>query len=185
MLKKLQIVGVMGSGKDKMSELAEPLGEALARLPVHLLTGGGYGVMQSVAKGFTSVVEREGLSIGCIPMRLDGANQYQTASKSYPNPYIELPLYTPLDVYKPSAPDAISRNYVNILTSNLVIALPGGNGTKQEVELAQRFNKATLLYGPEEGFQFDTAGLSRTTDLAEVARWVKKSIPSHIPAFTA
>lgn len=175
----------MGSGKDKMSYLAEPLGETLAHLPVHLLTGGGYGIMYSVSKGFTSVTQREGLSIGCIPMRSDTTGQYRTTSKSYPNPYIEVPLYTPLDVYKPSEPDAITRNYVNILTSNLVIALPGGKGTKQEVELAQRFNKATLLYGPEEGFEFDMTALKRTEDLSEVERWVRKSIPSPAIALTA
>src|SRR5690606_16565050 len=42
--RRLPIVGVMGSGSSA-SALAEPLGAALAELPIHLLTGGGAGVM--------------------------------------------------------------------------------------------------------------------------------------------
>ena len=38
----------MGSGTTPHADLAIPLGRALARMGVHLLTGGGGGVMEAV-----------------------------------------------------------------------------------------------------------------------------------------
>lgn len=46
---------------------AVPLGGALAVLGVHLVTGGGAGVMSAVARGFTGVPSRRGLSVGILP----------------------------------------------------------------------------------------------------------------------
>ena len=37
-----------------------------------------------------------------------------------------------------------SRNHINILTSDLVILLPGGEGTASEAELAVRYNKSVI-----------------------------------------
>ena len=41
--RRLHVVGVMGSGQDEHAKLAEPLGQAIARMGCHLLTGGGGG----------------------------------------------------------------------------------------------------------------------------------------------
>ena len=61
------MVGVMGSGSEPHRELALPLGAWLARRGVHLLTGGGGGVMASVSEGFAGVGGRRGLVIGVLP----------------------------------------------------------------------------------------------------------------------
>lgn len=174
-MKNLKTVGVMGSGRELQSELAEPLGRALAGLPVNLLTGGGYGVMYSVSKGFTSIANRQGLSIGCIPMKETPEGGYQPVSASYPNAFVEVPIYTPLGVFDKNDPDKVNRNYVNILTSDVVLALPGSGGTQQEVSLAMRFKKAVLLYGPKDQFNDFPAELPRADNLDDAMGWVCKN----------
>ena len=52
MRERLPIVGVMGSGSHPHADLAEPLGRWLAAQGVHLLTGGGAGVMEAVSRAF-------------------------------------------------------------------------------------------------------------------------------------
>ena len=64
---RLAVVGVMGSGTSEHAGLAEPLGEALACMGVHLLTGGGGGVMAAASRAFASVEGRAGLVIGVLP----------------------------------------------------------------------------------------------------------------------
>lgn len=176
MIKRLPIVGVMGSGRETQKDLAEPLGAALAGLSVHLLTGGGYGVMHSVSKGFASVSERAGLVVGCIPMNKQTDGTYSTTSNSYPNQFIEMPIFTPLGVYDKNDPDKINRNYINVLSSDIVIALPGGIGTKQEVQLAEQFKKAVVLYGPKERFCHFNPDLRRIDQLPELVDWVSSNI---------
>ncbi len=146
MINRLPIVGVMGSGKDSWKELSSPLGEALGRRKVHLLTGGGQGVMTEVAAAFCSVPERIGISIGILPTeKIDGKFNLR---EGYPNQYIELPIITPLGVF--DGIDGVNRNFVNILTADIVIALPGSQGTKNEVELAIKFKRPLVLFGPSE-----------------------------------
>ena len=58
----------MGAGAHAHEDLAVPLGRRLARLGVHLLTGGGTGVMTSVSRAFAEVEDRGGLVIGILPL---------------------------------------------------------------------------------------------------------------------
>lgn len=142
-MKTLPIIGVMGSGSNAYYEWVHPLGVALASLEVHLLTGGGQGIMSSVSEGFTSVHNRQGLSIGIIPGSADRL-PYST-KKGYPNSSIELPIYTHLPLSGDQGTSQLSRNHINILTSTVIIALPGGEGTKSEVSLALQYEKP--VYG--------------------------------------
>eukprot|EP00045_Choanoeca_perplexa_P016282 m.218199 g.218199 ORF g.218199 m.218199 type:complete len:209 (-) comp17216_c1_seq2:968-1594(-) len=61
------VIAVMGSGTFEYLELAEPLGQWIARANFHLLTGGGGGVMHATSRAFTSVPERHGACLGVIP----------------------------------------------------------------------------------------------------------------------
>src|SRR5262249_590586 len=73
-------------------------------------------------------------SIGIIPAAALGA----TASKpGYPNPWIELPIFTQL----PSGDDPLSRNHVNVRSADVVVLLPGGSGTAHEAALAIAYSK--------------------------------------------
>ncbi len=144
-LKKLPVIGVMGSGREAHEKYAIPLGQWIARHDYHLLTGGGGGVMEAVARAFISVMPRAGLSIGIIPGR-PGKSDYHPPV-GYPNPYIELPVYTHLPDSGRKGTHPLSRNHINILSSDLLVFLPGGAGTHSELELARRYGKPHICFG--------------------------------------
>lgn len=66
---RIPIVGVIGSGTVEYTRRSACLGRWLAKRGVHLLTGGGGGVMAAVSKAFHEVSERRGLVIGIVPSR--------------------------------------------------------------------------------------------------------------------
>lgn len=119
------IVLVVGSGQQEHADLAEPLGRLIAELGCSLLTGGGGGVMTSVARAFCTTPGRTGSSISILPAGKKGG---------YPNPYVEIPIQTHLYGKDPRSPE--SRNHINVLTADAVVVLPGGEGTVAEAELA-------------------------------------------------
>src|SRR5215470_15742198 len=126
---RLPIIGVIGAGDpDLAPELrlaAGEIGRWIARAGCHLLTGGGAGVMAAAAEGFCAV-ERRGLSVGILPAG--------RPARLYPNRWVELPIRTHLRGLDPRGPD--SRNPINVLTCLALVALPGGQGTRAELELA-------------------------------------------------
>ncbi len=132
----------MGAGAHAHESLAVPLGRQLARLPVHLLTGGGSGVMTSVSRAFAEVEDRAGLVIGVLP--LAEAIGGPEAGGEYPNPWVEVPIRTHLGKL---GADAFSRNHVNVLTSDVIIALPGSSGTASEVALSIHYRRPLVLFG--------------------------------------
>jgi predicted Rossmann-fold nucleotide-binding protein len=42
---------------------------------------------------------------------------------------------------------------VNVLTSTVIVALPGGHGTLDEIRLATRFAKPLVCVGPSHAFE--------------------------------
>ncbi|NNF28836.1 MAG: hypothetical protein HKN73_16545 [Gemmatimonadetes bacterium] len=132
----------MGSGSASHGARAESLGVALAGLPVHLLTGGGRGVMEAVSRGFASVPDRLGRVIAILPAADEGGRP----PEGYPNAWIEIPVQTHLSLRGAQGADPMSRNHINVLTSDLVLALPGGAGTLSEVRLALEYGKPVLAY---------------------------------------
>ena len=172
----ISVVGVMGSGSSRHAHLADPLGRALARMGVHLLTGGGRGVMEAVSRAFHEVSGRAGLVIGVLPAGdeapgLVGARRGDAppgrlgamagpgdagapaahadpgSPPGYPNPWVELSIRTHLDARGDDGSGTRSRNHINILSSDVVIALPGSAGTASEVELAIRYGRPAMLLG--------------------------------------
>ncbi len=133
------IIGVMGSGTDPHAELARPLGAWIAERGFHLLTGGGRGVMTSVASAYCAVAGRRGKSIGVLPAGRPPGD--------YPNPFVEIPIVTHLDG-KGGAASSSSRNHINVLSSAVIVALPGGTGTHSEVDLAARYGRPVIAWWP-------------------------------------
>jgi uncharacterized protein (TIGR00725 family) len=125
--------------RDRILAQATALGKRLAELQsVHLLTGGGSGVMKAVSEGFYGVHPRSGIILGIIP---------KEKAEGYPNDFVEIPIFTHLD----SDPTGeSSSNHINIATASVVIALPGGDGTLGELELATKakfgYKKPTIVY---------------------------------------
>lgn len=168
----MAIIGVMGSGKEPWESLAKPLGVWIAHSGHHLLTGGGQGVMACVAQAFCSVPDRPGRSIGIIPTQADRYGGF-VALPGYPNDYIEIPILTPLPRHDAGAAGAIpSRNHVNVLTSDVVIALPGGGGTHNEIGLSLGFHKPVMGFGPARAFADAPRGLRIAASLDDVAAFI-------------
>ncbi|SUA89447.1 DNA-binding protein [Pandoraea pulmonicola] len=176
----------MGSGKQPWAELAAPLGRALALSGFHLLTGGGGGVMTSVSEAFCAVPQRAGRSIGIVPTEaVDGGNDSGGSSgdvhretyrplPGYPNPFVEVPIVSPLPRHLPDAPPGtLSRNHINVLSSDVIVALPGSHGTRDEVGLAVRYGKPVILFGEVEHFAQMPAMLVRTASLDTVMDFVR------------
>lgn len=151
MVDKRPIIGVMGSREEAWEAYAAPVGRLIAEYDYHLLTGAGGGVMSAVAKAFTEVEERAGHSIGIVPT-VDYDGSFVPREK-YPNAYIEIPVLTPLDRKASGDVNPYSRNYVNVMTSNALVILPGEHGTQNEVALALQYKKQMVLFGPEDAFK--------------------------------
>ncbi len=164
----------MGSGVLAHEELAAPLGRRLAGLGVHLLTGGGSGVMESVSRAFAAVEERDGLVIGVLPLPEPGAES------GHPNPWVEIAIRTHLG--KQGA-EFSSRNHVNVLTSDVVVALPGSAGTASEVALSVRYGRPVVLFGDLDrarGLPTEVA-TARTVEevIAFVRGWLRDGRAGH------
>ncbi len=144
------IIGVMGSHEHAHEEYAHSVGELIANRGYNLLTGAGDGVMTEVAKSFTETENRKGVAIGILPA-VDYKGQ-KLDKEEYPNPYIEVPMITPLSAKAQSDAMPFSRNLVNVMTSKALVILPGSHGTRNEVSLALMYKKPIILFGPEDAF---------------------------------
>ncbi|MBN3813479.1 DNA-binding protein [Paraburkholderia sp. Ac-20347] len=177
----MAIVGVMGSGKREWPELSIPLGQWIAGQGFDLLTGAGLGVMLSTARAFATTPGRKGRSIGIMPSEAHPVQGFAPLA-GYPNPYIDLPVLTPLPRKQPDAPDdALNRNYVNVLTSDVVVALPGGPGTLDEIRLATRFGKPLICVGPEAAFEGAPPGTRIVAGLENVFAFVLANTAAAAP----
>lgn len=108
--------------------LAEEIGRLIASWGALLLCGGGGGIMESAARGAKSS-EPPGVTLGIMPT-LEGERA--------PNPYIDLAVFTGLR-------DA--RNYINVVASDVVVALEGGPGTLSEIALALKVGTPVVCLG--------------------------------------
>jgi uncharacterized protein (TIGR00725 family) len=147
-MSRLPIVGVMGSGTRLHLERASALGRWLAECGVHLLTGGGGGVMAAVSKSFYDMPNRRGLVIGILPCEESPAPEESRVNPKdgYPNHWVEIPVQTHLPLSGERGTEPLSRNHINVLTSDLVVALPGGAGTLSEVQLAIRYERPVIAF---------------------------------------
>jgi hypothetical protein len=130
------VVGVVGGSQvdDWISGLARRLGSLIAGKGWILLNGGrDCGVMAASAAGAR---EAGGFVVGILP-------DETTAGASE---HLSLAICTGL---------GDGRNLVNVLSSDLIIALPGALGTLSEIVFALKHNKPVILLGPSLGSGFD------------------------------
>jgi uncharacterized protein (TIGR00725 family) len=131
------IVGVMGSGSDDDRDavaLAYEVGGAIAREGWVLLNGGrACGVMDASARG---AHDAGGLVVGVLP----------DSDASQASRFIDIPIRTGIG-------DA--RNLVNVLSSDVVIALPGRAGTISEVALALNNGRTVIAVRFDLGVAFE------------------------------
>jgi predicted Rossmann-fold nucleotide-binding protein len=154
------IVGVMASGDEELAKnhaaLAEEVGSTVAELGFDLLTGGGGGLMKAVGQAFLDK-KREllktkkptGNLISILrankPTRLNnkGKREWQPHAD---NGLGEIVIRTHLPLSGNEGRDPLSRNHINALTSDLVVVLPGGDGTLSELQLAWEYGKKIIIY---------------------------------------
>ena len=104
-------------------EAARCLGGLIAEEGWILLNGGrASGIMEASARG---AKENGGITIGILP----GDNQ------EWASEYIDIPILTGI---------GFARNFINVLTSEVVVALPGKTGTISEIALALNIGKKVI-----------------------------------------
>jgi len=114
-------------------EDARYLGGLIAKEGWILLNGGrASGIMEASARG---AKENGGLTIGILP-----GNNPAWASE-----YIDIPILTGI---------GFARNYINVLTSEVVVALSGRTGTISEIALALNVGKKVISLNFELGTLF-------------------------------
>lgn len=127
------VVGVMGAGRTldaRAQDIAYRLGAAVAKHGWVLLTGGSAcGVMDAASHG---AHDAGGLVIGVL--------RGETAEEA--SEYVDIAINTGMG-------DA--RNVINVLSSDVVIALPGGPGTLSEVALALKSERNVIVLGWDPG----------------------------------
>ena len=174
------VVGVMGSSTRGYEDLAAPLGRWLASAGVHLLTGGGVGTMEAVSRAFAEVQPRAGLVVGVLPADLPDGIAVPRAG--YPNPFVELAIFTHLPLSGIAGTDPRSRNHINILSSDVVIVLPGSEGTESEMTLAVRYRKPVIAFFGKHAVDWQPpAGVPVARTMAEVERFVRDVLGDRLP----
>src|SRR5687768_3435827 len=170
MFQKRKLIGVMGSGSEEYRDWVVPLARWIAESGYDLLTGAGQGVMKAAAEAFVAVPGRRGLSVGIVPGEVvDGVYRPKAG---YPNGNIELPIFTHLPLSGERGKDPMSRNHLNVLTAQALVILPGEAGTLSEAELAVRYRKPALLFGPSRALHRFPEHLERADSLERVCEWL-------------
>jgi hypothetical protein len=126
--KRRPVIGVMGGGEvdARVAGVARTLGRLIAERGWVLLNGGrDAGVMAASAAG-AHEADPPGLVIGILP----GATAADAAED------VDVAVVTGMG-------DA--RNVINVLSSDVVIACPGGPGTVSEIALALKSGKRVIL----------------------------------------
>jgi uncharacterized protein (TIGR00725 family) len=165
----------MGSSGRPCEELAAPLGRWLASIGVHLLNGGGAGVMEAVSRAFAEAQPRDGLVIGVLPADDVGGGAAPRAG--YPNSAVEIAIFTHLPLSGISGTDLRSRNHINILSSDVVIVLPGDEGTQSEMELAVKYGRPVIAYfGGRPADWPVPPGVPVAQTLGEVQQFVRRAL---------
>ena len=182
MYEKKTLIGVIGSGTENYPALSEPIGRWLAERNFNLINGGGGGVMSAVSQAFAEVPNRKGSVIGVIPASgpcdSSEARSAYSPPAGYPNTWIDIPIHTHLHLSGASGKEIASRNHIIILSADVIVAFPGGAGTRSEIQLALEYRKPLIIlnFNKEWGEFQDTQALMVST-LEEALLWLAKHIP--------
>ena len=170
-------MAVLGSGIVVDPQAAD-VGRLIASLGFDLLTGAGGGVMEAVSRAFYESSSRRGIVIGIVPAdvrpieqleaRQAGAVEY-VLKPGYPNEWVELAVYTHLPDSGEKGTLRSSRNHINVLSADAIVALPGRHGTESEVWLAMQYGVPLIAFGEHEAVP---EGVRFAASLDEIARFL-------------
>jgi len=127
-----------------------------------LLNGGRpSGVMESSARG---AKENGGITVGILP-----TDQADTASQ-----HIDIPIVTGM---------GLARNVINILSSDIIVALPGSAGTISEIALALNHGKKVILFRFDVGLWIkdyqDRSQVFFVDKLEQLRKLMRKMLNNH------
>jgi len=152
------VVAVIGSGQTADPHAAD-VGRLIATLGHDLLTGGGRGVMEAVSRAFFETSPRRGIVIGIVPAEVHGLRELEERNAAdidyrlppgYPNDWVELTIYTHLPHSGADGTLHTSRNHVNVLSADAIVAMPGREGTESEIWLATQYGVPIVAYGDHQ-----------------------------------
>ena len=179
--RRRRVVTVIGSGTEADGDCAG-VGRLVATLGFDLLTGGGRGVMEAVSRAFYETSPRSGLVIAVVPgeirplprleVRRPGPVEYHLPP-GYPNQWVELAIYTHLPDSGTEGTLRSSRNHINVLSADAIVALPGRAGTEAEIWLATQYAVPILAYGDHREVPH---GVEQATSLEHVERFLKEIV---------
>ena len=133
-----RMISVIGGANSdsKALELAELVGEAIAKRGAALVCGGLGGVMEAACKG---AKKQGGLTIGLLP----------TLEKEHANDFIDIAIPTGL---------GYARNFLVARTGDAVIAISGSAGTLSEMAIAWFSDKPLIALASSGGWASELAG---------------------------
>jgi predicted Rossmann-fold nucleotide-binding protein len=118
---------------------------------------------------------RDGLVVGVLPADLPDGIAVPRAG--YPNPAVELAIFTHLPLSGITGTDPRSRNHINILSSDVVIVLPGNEGTESEMTLAVRYRKPVIAFFGDHAVDWQPPeGVPVARTLADVQEFIREKI---------
>ncbi|MHA2425991.1 MAG: TIGR00725 family protein [Candidatus Thorarchaeota archaeon] len=136
-MSKRMISVIGGSDSDRKAlELAEELGEVIAKRGAAVVCGGLGGVMEAACKG---AKKHGGLTIGLLP----------SLEKENANDYIDIAIPTGF---------GYARNFLVARTGDAVIAISGSAGTLSEMAIAWFSDKPLIALASSGGWASELAG---------------------------
>lgn len=144
-----KIVSVIGGHRcsEEVEQIAIELGKKMAKVVDILLCGGLSGTMKAICKGFKT---EGGLTIGIIT----------SYNKNDANEYIDIVIPTGL---------GFARNVLVVKSADVVVALPGEEGTLSEIAFSLQFKIPVISFN-----SWDIKGVIKVKSTQEAVREVKK-----------
>jgi len=131
----ISVIGGANSSDDAL-ELAERVGQAIAKRGATLICGGLGGVMEASCRG---AKKQGGVTVGILP----------TLEKNHANDYVDIAIPTGL---------GYSRNFLVAQSGDAVIAISGSAGTLSEMAIAWFSDKPIIALAASGGWASKMAG---------------------------
>ena len=152
--------------------------------------------MAEASRSFCRVRDRRGSCIGIILSEnapdLDAETGKRTFRPGTVNRWVEVPIFTHLPLSGTHGMDFMSRNHINVLTADLLFALPGSAGTFSEVMLRMQYGRPVILFLGRETIDGKRADqiraespepnlLLEAKSIEEVSSRIEQSLEIHSP----
>lgn len=132
--------------------------------------------MAAVSQAFYDTPNRRGMVMGVLPCD----ESLEKPKDGYPNQWVEIPVLTHLPSSGERGTEPMSRNHINVLTSDIIVALPGDSGTGSEVRLAVRYERPIIAFvESEEEIPGLPNSVSISGSLAGVRTFVMTQLRGH------